>query len=66
MSENPYTADNLTEEETSADEAARISDPARHAILHRSSGQTGRDLTRRLVERYAPPSVADDTEGSSI
>jgi len=61
MSENPYTEPDLTEEEALADEAERLRDPARHAITHRSSGATGRDLTRRLVERYSPPVATDDS-----
>ncbi len=65
MSENPDTEPDLTEEAL-ADEAERLRDPARHAITHRASGQTGRDLTRRLVERYSTPTVTNDTTGGAV
>lgn len=63
MTENPDVSADLTEE-ASADEAERRRDPARHAITHRASGQTGRDLTRRLVERFSTPAADDAVDGA--
>ncbi len=63
MSEHPDTEPDLTEE-SAAEEAARLRDPARHAIANRSSGQTGRDLTARLVARYST-AASDDTPGGA-
>ncbi len=65
MSDNPDLAGDLSAEEAAADDAARLRDPARHAILNRASGATARALTERLAERYSIP-VADDTTPSSI
>jgi len=64
MTENPDTADGLTEEEALADDAARLRDPAWHAIVTRNSGATAHALTARLAARYSTP-ASDDTAGGA-
>jgi len=66
MNENPDAADNLTEEEASADEAARLADPFRHAILHRDRSATARALVDRLSDRFGTPPAADGVTGGAI
>jgi len=58
MNENPDTAGDPTQEEASADEAARLADLARHAILHRDRSSAARALAERLAERSATPGRA--------
>lgn len=56
MTESSPSSPDLTEEEVLADEAARLRDPARWAILHRASGSA----TQRLAERLSPPAAPVD------
>ncbi len=65
MTESPYTAGDLTEEGSVADEAARISDPARHAILNRPRSAATHALVDRLAERFAPAASGDTTGGAA-
>ncbi len=65
MTENPSTAGNLTDEESAADDAARISDPARHAILNRPRSAATRALVDRLASRFGTPPASGDSTGSA-
>lgn len=67
MTENSYTAGDLTEEEEAADDAARTADPARHAILNRPRSAAAHALVDRLAEPFGTPAASgDDSVGGAI
>jgi len=63
--DNRSTAGDLTDEGAAADDAARISDPARHAIVHRPRSAATRALVDRLASRFGTPPASGDTTGGA-